>query len=52
MNIHDILLTMSVIKDGEWDGIYRLLKEKVPLTDEQVRDLRVSPSVILNILTG
>ena len=38
MNIHDILLTMSVIKDGEWDGIYRLLKEKVPLTDEQVRE--------------
>lgn len=37
-NIHDVLVTMSVMNDGDWNGIYRMLKEKVPVSHEEVQE--------------
>ena len=35
--MRDILIAMSVMQKGDWDGIYRMLKDKVRLTDEEVQ---------------
>lgn len=35
--MHDILVAMSVMQHGSWEGIYQMLKDKIPVTDEEIR---------------
>ncbi len=35
-NIHDILVAMSLRSSGDWEKVYAMLKEKVPITREEI----------------
>ena len=35
-NIHDILVAMSVKSSGDWEKVYMMLKQKVPITKEEI----------------
>ncbi len=48
--MHDILVAMSVMQHGDWEGIYQMLKDKIPVSEEEIRDayatLRCSTMVL------
>ena len=37
-SIHDILFAMSYKNSGDWNSIYKMLKEKVPITHQDIQE--------------